>query len=53
MQYQELKISSSGQDLGGDIVFPLRLGFSGTPSNLLPRELGECQFAKGVEAQIL
>ena len=53
MEFRELKISASGQDLGGDILFPLRLGFSGTPSNLLPEELGSCQYAEGDEAKIL
>lgn len=37
LQFQEKKLSACGQDLGGDILFPLRLGFSGTPSNLLPQ----------------
>ena len=50
MQFRELKLSASGQDLGGSALFPLRLGFSGTPSNLLPEELGACQFAEGVSA---
>ena len=31
-------------ELGGDVLFPRRLGFSGTPSNLLPQEFGECQY---------
>ena len=52
MQFRELKLSASGQDLGGSALFPLRLGFSGTPSNLLPEELGACQFAEGVSAII-
>ena len=32
MEFQETKLSASGQDLGGSILFPLRLGFSGTPA---------------------
>eukprot|EP00967_Tisochrysis_lutea_P022389 scaffold25495_cov30-Tisochrysis_lutea.AAC.5 len=53
MEFQPHKLSASGQDLGGSILIPLRLGFSGTPSSLLPLEMGKCRFAQGVEAQIL
>jgi hypothetical protein len=41
-----MKLSASGQELGGDLLFGRRLGFSGTPSTLLPEELGECHFAQ-------
>ena len=34
MRHQHTKLSASGQDLGGDILFPKRIGFSGTPSDL-------------------
>lgn len=53
LQGQRLKISSSGQELGGDILFGRRLGFSGTPSNLLPHDLYPCQFEEGSEGRIL
>ena len=53
MQYQPLKLSASGQELGGSMVFSNRLGFSGTPSNLLPVEFGDCQFAEGDDANML
>ena len=39
-QHQHIKLSSSGQELGGAMLFPSRLGFSGTPSDLLPLDLG-------------
>ena len=48
-----MKLSACGQELGGDMLFPRRLGFSGTPSNLLPREFGGCKFADGDDARIL
>ena len=35
------------------MLFSRRLGFSGTPSDLLPRELGACHFAPGDDARIL
>ena len=38
---QGLKVTANGQDLGGDLLFQKRLGFSGTPSDLLPIELGQ------------
>ena len=47
------KISTSGQDLGGDMMFGRRIGFSGTPSDLLPEELGKCHFDEGVDGQII
>ena len=41
------------QDLGGEMLFGTRIGFSGTPSSLLPLEMGECVFAKGDDAKML
>ena len=40
MTFQPLKLSASGQELGGQLLFNRRIGFSGTPSDLLPKELG-------------
>jgi hypothetical protein len=37
---------------GSSLLFGVRLGFSGTPSDLLPRELGRCQFEAGSQARI-
>ena len=34
--YASEKLSASGSDLGGDCLFGVRLGFSGTPSDLIP-----------------
>lgn len=53
MQYQPLKLSASGQELGGSMVFNNKVGFSGTPSNLLPVEFGDCHFAEGDDANML
>ena len=52
MEHHHEKISASGQDLGGEMLFGRRVGFSGTPSDLLPEELGQCQFDEGVDGQI-
>ena len=49
---QRTKISASGQELGSGILWGLRLGFSGTPSELLPREL-KCHFEPGSEGKIV
>lgn len=46
------KIAASGQDLGGNSLFSRRVGFSGTPSDLLPEELGQCHYDEGVDGQI-
>jgi hypothetical protein len=40
---QAQRLSASGQELGGGLVFGRRLGFSGTPSDLLPVEMGRCR----------
>ena len=43
MNFQQLKVSASGHELGSGILFGARVGFSGTPSNLLPMDLGGFQ----------
>ena len=53
MEHQHFKLQASGVDLGSDMLFGTRLGFSGTPSNLLPMELRPCHFEPGSEAQIV
>jgi len=50
---QELKLVASGHDLGSDMLFNTRLGFSGTPSNILPNQLLPCHFEPGSEAKII
>eukprot|EP00959_Pyramimonas_sp_CCMP1952_P120448 2518679-Pyramimonas_sp.AAC.1 len=49
MLNQPLKLSASGHDLGGRLLFGRCLGFSGTPSDLLPLELGRCAPASNRE----
>jgi hypothetical protein len=34
-------------------VFPCRIGFSGTPSDLLPMEMGRCAFERGDDGRIV
>ena len=53
MKAQQTKISASGQELGAPVLFGRRLGFSGTPSNLIPRQTLPCAFEHGSEGQIL
>lgn len=53
MEHHREKISASGQDLGGQMLFGRRVGFSGTPSDLLPEELGQCHYEECVDGQIL
>ena len=48
MHFQVQKISASGGDLGGNILFERRLGFTGTPSDLLPLSMGKCGFKAGI-----
>ena len=53
MKSQKMKISASGQAVGGEMLFKRRVGFSGTPSDLMPKELGVCDFAKGDDGGML
>ena len=53
MQHQLRKLSASGQELGGDMLFGNRLGFSGTPSDLLPLDLGRCGYEKGSDGKMI
>ena len=48
-----IKLSASGQELGSDILFGQRVGFSGTPSDLLPRAVFPCGFESGSEGRII
>ena len=52
-QHQHIKLSASGQELGGCMLFPSRVGFSGTPSDLLPLDLGRCGYEQGSDGQML
>ncbi|CAK0868701.1 unnamed protein product, partial [Prorocentrum cordatum] len=51
--HADTKLSASGQDLGSEIVCGSRLGFSGTPNDLLPRALGRCVYAQGDDARMV
>ena len=53
MEHYGEKISASGQELGGNMLFGRRVGFSGTPSDLLPEELGHCKYEEGVDGKIM
>lgn len=53
MRSQRMKISASGQAVGGDMLVNKRVGFSGTPSDLLPRELGRCDYETGDDGMML
>ena len=53
MNFQRLKISACGHELGSSLLFGKRVGFSGTPSNLLPLDLGECEYEPGSDGLVL
>ena len=53
MRSQKVKVSASGQALGGDMLVGRRVGFSGTPSDLLPKELGRCDYEQGDDGKML
>ncbi|GAB5371987.1 hypothetical protein AAMO2058_001626900 [Amorphochlora amoebiformis] len=51
--HQVVKLSASGQALGGDMLIDRRIGFSGTPSSLLPLEMGKCGYEKGADGLMI
>ena len=53
LAHQNLKLSTCGQELGGEILFGRRIGFSGTPSDILPLELGSCQYERGSDGRVV
>lgn len=53
LAYQGLKLSACGQELGGDLLFGKKIGFSGTPSDILPQELGSCQYERGSDGKVV
>lgn len=52
MNFQTLKLSACGHELGSNSLFAKRIGFSGTPSNLLPLDLGECYYEPRSDGKI-
>jgi hypothetical protein len=53
MRSQRKKLSASGQSVGGSMICARRVGFSGTPSDLLPIELGKCDYETGDDGKML
>jgi len=53
MRHQITKLSACGQECGGDMLFRRRIGFSGTPSDLLPLEMGRCGYEKGSDGMMI
>ena len=53
-RHQVIKLSESGQALGSSMLFPrARIGFSGTPSDLMPVELGQCGYEKASDGLVI
>lgn len=53
LKHQTQKMQASGMDIGSDMLFGTRLGFSGTPSDLLPYSLGSVGVQPGTDAKIV
>ena len=53
MNFQKMKISACGHELGSSLLFGKRAGFSGTPSNLMPLDLGNCEYEPGSDGDII
>lgn len=50
---QEYRLTASAQELGGEMIFKTRVGFSGTPSNLLPEEMKPCHYEQGDDGRMI
>ena len=53
MKFQTVKLQASGVDIGSSMLFSSRIGFSGTPSNLLPLSLLYCETDPGTRAKVV
>ncbi|KAK2197865.1 bifunctional EF-Hand 1 [Babesia duncani] len=53
MEHTTLQLTASAHELGSSMLFAIRLGFSGTPSQLLPAEMGGCHYSPGTDGKIL
>eukprot|EP01038_Epipyxis_sp_PR26KG_P004325 gene4325-6126_t len=53
MRFQVNKLQASGVDIGSSMMFASRIGFSGTPSNLLPLSLRDCVVEDGTRADVV
>lgn len=53
LDHSPFQLSASGQEIGGDCLFSVRIGFSGTPSELLPHEMGPCCYEQGTDGKVL
>lgn len=52
MFHHQYTLSASGADLGSGMLFSCAIGFSGTPSDLLPLALGRCVFERGSDGKV-
>ena len=51
LTYRGSKLFATSEDLGGGSIFSTLIGFSGTPTRLLPYYLGQCEWEEGTEGQ--
>jgi hypothetical protein len=50
---QPAKLSTSGHDLGSSLLLGIRAGFTGTPSELLPDEMGTVRYEPGSQRSVI
>ena len=53
MLFQKMKISACGHALGSSLLFRRRIGYSGTPSTLLPVDMQGCTPEPGSDGKIV
>ena len=52
LRAHSVKLSACAQAVGGSMLFRTRMGFSGTPSDLVPHNIS-CGFERGADAQMI
>ena len=53
LTYHENRLGATGEELGDSAVFGLRLAYTGTPNELLPKAMGNCCYADLADGQML
>jgi hypothetical protein len=52
LRVRRWRLTATGEDIASASSALVRLGFSGTPSSLLPRGIGKCHYERGSEALV-
>ncbi|KAK3285622.1 hypothetical protein CYMTET_6782 [Cymbomonas tetramitiformis] len=53
LRAHESRLGASGEELGDSAVFGVRLAYTGTPNNLLPKAMGGCHYEEMTDGRML